>query len=39
MIEARLNKSGLNLGFVCGLMETIREISLNVIEAVGAWRE
>lgn len=38
MIEVRVAKGGINLGFVFGVLEAIREISLGIVEAIEEWR-
>lgn len=38
MIEVRAGQIPMNLAFVCGVMESIRELSLRIIEMIGLCR-
>lgn len=38
MIEVRAGQIPMNLAFVCGIMESIRELSLRIIEMIGLCR-
>lgn len=37
-LDARVSKSTLNLGYVCGLLEEVRELSLRIIEEIASER-